>query len=120
MANDQDKWARWLLEGRDGGDPEQRTKALEHLIPIRDRVLANACVAAGDSVLDVGGGDGLIAFGALDRVGETGHVTLADISPDLVAHASGLASDIGASERMSCVVAHAEDLIPINDASMDV
>ncbi len=95
MPADQDRWAKWLLEGRDGGDPEQRAKALEHLMPIRDRVLENAAVRPGEVVLDVGGGDGLIAFGALARVGSTGEVILADVSPDLVAHASQLADDLG-------------------------
>jgi len=120
LPADQDRWAKWLLEGRDGGDPEQRAKALEHLMPIRDRVLENAALRPGEVVLDVGGGDGLIAFGALDRVGNTGEVILADVSPDLVAHASKLADDLGASERMSFVVTRAEDLDPIADLSVDV
>jgi arsenite methyltransferase len=119
-ADDRDKWAKWLLEGRDGGDPEQRAKALEHLIPIRGRVLENATIRPGESVLDVGGGDGLIAFGALDQVGDTGEVILADVSADLVTHASELAGDLGASERMSFVVARAEDLEPFEDLSVDV
>ena len=117
---DRDRWAKWLLEGRDGGDPEQHAKALEHLLPIRDQVLEHAMIRTGDSLLDVGGGDGLIAFGALDQVGDTGHVVLGDISADLVAHASQLADDLGVGERMSCVVARAEDLEPIDDASVDV
>jgi len=119
-ADDQDKWAKWLLEGRDGGDPEQRAKALEHLLPIRDRVLENARISPGDSVLDVGGGDGLIAFGALVQVGDTGEVILGDVSADLVAHTSQLADDLGASERMSFVVARAEDLDSVEDLSVDV
>jgi len=120
LPADQDRWAKWLLEGRDGGDPEQRAKALEHLMPIRDRVLENAALRPGEVVLDVGGGDGLIAFGALDRVANTGEVILADVSPDLVAHASELADDLGTSEHMSFVVARAEDLDPIGDLSVDV
>jgi len=89
-------------------------------MPIRDRVLENAALRPGEVVLDVGGGDGLIAFGALDRVGNTGEVILADVSPDLVAHASKLADDLGTSEHMSFVVARAEDLDPIGDLSVDV
>ncbi len=119
-ATDRDKWAKWLLEGRDGGDPEQRAKSLEHLIPIRDRVLENAGIRPAEVVLDVGGGDGLIAFGALDRVGDAGEVIVADISADLVAHASQLADDLGVSERMSFIVARAEDLGSIEDLSVDV
>jgi hypothetical protein len=39
-----DKWSAWLLRRRDGDDLEQRQKALEHLLPIRDRVLDNAAL----------------------------------------------------------------------------
>src|SRR4051794_40083205 len=88
-------------------------KSLEHPLPIRDRVLENAGLHPGDVLLDVGGGDGLIAFGALDRVGDTGEVILTDISTDLVAHASQLADDLAQGQHMSFVVARAEHLEPI-------
>jgi arsenite methyltransferase len=117
---DIDKWAAWLLERRDGGDQQQRAKALEHLLPIRDRVLDNAGIKAGETVLDVGGGDGLVAFGALDRVGASGAVTLSDVSADLVAHATGVADELGVRDRMSFVVTRAEDLEAIADSSVDV
>lgn len=115
-----DKWAAWLLHTRDGDDVEQHEKALEHLLPIRQRVLGNARISAGDTVLDVGAGDGLIAFGALDHVGADGHVILSDISGDLVAHAKAAAAELGSDERMSFVRATAEDLSPVPDASVDV
>ena len=73
-----DRWAAWLLSRRDGGDPEQRARAMEYPLPIRERVLDQAQLMPGDRVLDVGGGDGLIAFGAIDRVGKTGSVILSD------------------------------------------
>jgi arsenite methyltransferase len=123
MGNDDtdlDKWAAWLLHRRDGDDEDQHRKALEHLLPIRDRVLDGAHVEVGDTLLDVGAGDGLIAFGAIDRVGMTGRVILSDVSADLVAHAQTLAGDLGLSDRMTFVVAEAEDLSPVEDESVDV
>jgi len=118
--HEQDKWAAWLLHRRDGDDPEQRERTMAHLLPIRGRVLDNARIAPGDVVLDVGGGDGLIAFGALDLVGSSGKVILSDISSDLVAHARSLAEELGHQDRMSFVEAKAEDLAPIADHSVDV
>src|SRR4051812_14775596 len=115
-----DKWASWLLHRRDGDDAAQHEKALEHLEPIRQRVLENADIHPGDTVLDVGAGDGLIAFGALDRVGTDGRGIFFDVSADLVSHAQGLAHEVGAQDRMSFIEAAAEDLSPIEDESVDV
>ena len=49
-----DKWAAWLLHHRDADDAEQHAKAMEHPAPIRQRVLDNARISPGDTVLDVG------------------------------------------------------------------
>jgi arsenite methyltransferase len=112
-----DRWSRWLLAGRDAGDAAQRAASLEFLAPIRDRVLAGAEPLAGADVLDVGAGDGLIALGALDRVGADGTVTFCDVSPALVEHCRSLA---GGDARARFAVAAAEDLSAIPDASVDV
>jgi ubiquinone/menaquinone biosynthesis C-methylase UbiE len=87
---------------------------------VRDRVLANAAVREGDVVLDVGCGDGLIALGALEKVGQTGRVIFSDISQDLLDHCCSLAQQMGALERCSFVRAPAEELGPIRDRSVDV
>jgi 2-polyprenyl-3-methyl-5-hydroxy-6-metoxy-1,4-benzoquinol methylase len=57
-----DRWAAWLLERRHGGDPEALRVTLEHLGRVRERVLDAAAIAPGETVLDVGCGDGLIAL----------------------------------------------------------
>ncbi len=115
-----DRWARWLLERRHGGDPEALRRTLEYLWPVRDRVLANANVRPGDVLLDVGCGDGLIGFGALELVGGGGRVMFSDISVDLLAHVERLARDAGLAERCTFVRADATDLATIADGSLDV
>jgi len=45
----------------------------------RDRVLEGADLEPGDVVLDAGCGTGLLTFGALDRIGEAGHVIGVDV-----------------------------------------
>ena len=52
------------------------------LEPIRDRVLEGARLQAGQWVLDVGAGTGLLAFEARRRVGSTGVVVALDVSQD--------------------------------------
>lgn len=114
-----DHWAEWLLNRRFGGGVERREKFLEGLIPWRDRVLGNAGVGEGDVLLDIGAGDGLIAFGALDLVGENGRVVFSDVSQDLLDHSRTLAEEMGVLDRCEFVLAPADDLSVIEDDSVD-
>ena len=116
----QDQWARWLLERRFGGQDDRRKMLEERLYPVRNRVLGNAKVAEGDRVLDVGAGDGLIAFGALPLVGEQGKVIFSDISQDLLDHSQALAEQMGVLDRLEFLHASADDLSALSDASVDV
>ena len=115
-----DKWAEWLLERRHGGDPEGLEETLDYLYPVRNRVLDNAGIGEGDVVLDVGAGDGLIAFGALERVGPSGAVIFSDISQDLLDRARSLAEKTRVIDRCRFMPAPAEDLGVLGDASVDV
>jgi len=116
----QDRWAAWMLDRRFGGEPEQAERAMRHLGPVRDRVLEGAAVAEGDVVLDVGAGDGLIAFGALPLVGERGKVIFSDVSQDLLDVSRGLAHELDVLDRCDFVLARAEDLGSVADESVDV
>jgi arsenite methyltransferase len=82
-------------------------------------VLTNARLQEGDVMLDVGAGDGLIAFGALELT-RTGRVIFSDLSQDLLDHDEGLAEELGATDRTEFVRTAAEDLSVIPDASVDV
>lgn len=84
----------------------------------RDRVLELAELAAGETLLDVGCGEGLIAFGALER--GAGRVVFADVSEDVLAVCRQVAHDLGVEERCRFLRAPADDLREIGDASVDV
>lgn len=115
-----DQWALWLLHRRHGGDGAEHERMLDRLALVRDRVLANAALTTGEIVLDVGCGDGLIAFAALTRVGETGRVIFSDISKDLLDHDRLLAGQLGVADRCQFIHAPAEDLAPVASASVNV
>ncbi|MGC4888919.1 class I SAM-dependent methyltransferase [Micromonospora sp. DT227] len=112
-----DKWAQWLLTRRDGDSVGLRARHARDLAAFRDGVLDGAALAADDVVLDVGCGTGLIGFGALDRLGPAGHVIFSDVSPDVLDECRRTA---GGDGRCSFVVAPADDLTGIADASVDV
>ena len=115
-----DVWASWLFERRHGGDPDALEATLEYLRPVRDRVLANADLRPGEVVLDVGTGDGLIAFGALERLDETGRVIFSDVSDELLGHCRELCGGMGELDRTEFLNASATDLSALAGASVDV
>jgi arsenite methyltransferase len=115
-----DKWAQWLLHRGAAGDPDLKEDWIEFLRPVRDKVLQNAALSGGEALLDVGAGDGLIAFGALELLGEHGRVVFNDVSQDLLDHSRILASEKGLLDRCRFVRASAEDLGVLEDASVDV
>jgi ubiquinone/menaquinone biosynthesis C-methylase UbiE len=109
----------------------------------RDSVLDRAALQPGDVVLDVGCGDGLIGFGAIDRVGPEGRVIFSDISSNLVERCRAMAENFASPsigglnsnfpfhsegeqgggsllDRCSFVVNAADDLLDISDGSVDV
>jgi arsenite methyltransferase len=69
-------------------------------------------------LLDVGCGEGLIGFGALER--DAAHIVFSDISEDLLDFCREAAEALGAADRCSFVKAPADDLVGIEDASIDV
>ena len=121
MTKASDRWHRWLTDVRFGGDPAVREQILtDVLYPVRDAVLDKAQLKPGDTVLDVGVGDGLIAFGALERLSPSGHVIFTDISQDLLDHCRAAAAAEGQLDRCSFVLASADSLTAITDCRVDV
>jgi arsenite methyltransferase len=114
-----DRWAQWLLERRHGGDEEAFERMLPLLDEFRVRVLENAEIQSGDVVLDVGTGDGLIGFGAVEQVGATGQVIFSDVSADLLDECKRLATELGVLDRCEFLEASA-DALPLDDESVDV
>jgi ubiquinone/menaquinone biosynthesis C-methylase UbiE len=112
-----DKWASWLLERRSGGDPRAAELIREDLHPIRDKVLDGAAVGPDARLLDAGCGDGLIAFGALER--GVAQVVFSDISQDLLDRCRELAGELGVLDRCRFVRAGVEDLGEVAGGSVD-
>jgi arsenite methyltransferase len=113
-----DRWADWIRTRRTGGDAEYEAQMLERLRAVRDRVLDRADLREGETLLDVGCGNGLIAFGALER--GAGQVVFADISQPLLQDCRELATAGGMLNRCRFVEAAADELSGIEDGSVDV
>jgi arsenite methyltransferase len=75
-------------------------------------------LARGERVLDLGSGAGTDSLIAAQMVGEQGHVTGIDMTPEMLAKARAAAAEVGA-ENVEFVESEAERL-PFSDESFDV
>jgi arsenite methyltransferase len=115
-----DVWSEWLLHTRFGNDPEHEQILRAVIDPIADRVLDGARLSAGMTLVDIGTGDGLIAFRAIDTIGPSLRVFLTDISAPLLRHAEALAVQRNVQDQCRFMECSAGSLIDIDDASIDV
>ena len=117
---DTDVWAAWLRTGRDGGSAALRAENLAHLATFRDRILDRADIRPGDTVLDVGTGQGLLGLAALERAGDQGRVIFSDISQPSLDDCRAEVEAMAASDRATFIRASATDLSPVASESVDV
>jgi len=115
-----DRWSQWLAETRFGGDSKTADMLLRRLTLVRDHLLRNAGLEEGKVVLDVGAGEGLIGFGALELVGTTGRVIFSEISEALLDFDRLAAEQMGVFDRCSFVKAAAEELSAIESEFVDL
>jgi arsenite methyltransferase len=113
-----DRWAQWLAERRFGGHDGVRERLNAELLARRDKVLDLAQFAEGETLLDVGCGEGLIGFGALQRGADL--VIFSDISTDLLAVCEEAATQLGVLDRCRFLEAPADELNAVADGSVDV
>ena len=115
-----DVWSEWLLHICYADDPEYarivRTVVERHA----DRVLDAAKLAPGMVLADIGSGEGLLAFRAIDRIGPPLRVILTDLSAPMVAHAKAQAIQSNVHEQCSFLECAADQLKDIQDAFVDV
>jgi ubiquinone/menaquinone biosynthesis C-methylase UbiE len=118
---DRDPWCEWIVRHRPGGDAEFRRELFAaFLAPLRDRLLDAAHIREGDVVLDLGTGDGLIGFGALERAGPSGKAIFSDLSSGLLGLCRDHAAEAGVLDRCRFVLGSVDDLVEIGEASVDV
>lgn len=91
---------------------------MTQLAQTRERILDNAGFESGQTLIDVGCGNGLVAFGALER--GASRVVFADISQPLLDECRSIASDLGLLDRCEFVRTPADDLAGVAGDSVDV
>ena len=114
-----DHWADWLVRGRwHGASEPQARRWASGLRRWRDRILRDARLRVGQSVLDLGAGTGLLALGARRRVGPTGRVIALDLSHDALL---ACRTEAAATDDAAVLYAAVGDALrlPFRDGSFD-
>ena len=83
-------------------------------------MLDSAGISAGMVLVDVGAGDGLIAFGAFARAGPSLRAVLADVSAPLLKRAEEVAIECGLQNQCTFLQTSAERLDDVADECADV
>lgn len=115
-----DVWSEWLLHRRHGDDPTYGRVVRNAVERVADRVLDDAMLCAGMTLADIGAGEGLLAFRALERIGPTLRVVLTDISAPMLRHAETLAAERGVRSQCTFLECSADKLSAIADSTVDV
>jgi ubiquinone/menaquinone biosynthesis C-methylase UbiE len=84
------------------------------------RVLDGARLAPGQTLVDIGTGEGLLAFRAIERVGPSLRVLLTDVSEPMLRHAETQAGERGVRSQCTFVQCSADHLDGIADGCADI
>lgn len=115
-----DLWSQWLLHGRYADDAKFKQAVDAVVDRYIEQLLEGAQLAAGQTLLDVGTGEGLVAFRAIERAGPDLSVWLTDVSEAMLRHAQTQAAERGVRNQCTFLRCSADHLEGIADASVDV
>lgn len=115
-----DEWSDWLLHRRHADDPEYECRVRAVIERFAARILDRVPLVPGMTVVDVGTGDGLVAFAAIDRMGPSLKAILTDVSAPMLRHAAGLAKARGIQDQCRFLPCPADRLDGLPDSSVDL
>ncbi len=115
-----DVWFEWLLHHRHADDSAYGLIVQAVVEGYADRVLDGGKLEAGMTLIDVGAGEGLVAFRAIDRIGPSLRVVLTDLSAPMLRYAESVATKRNVRAQCTFLKCPADNLAGIADASADV
>ena len=106
-------WTEWLKNSRFSYmSEEQKQQTLLWLCQVRDKVLDRANLKPDDILIDIGTGNGLLSFGAYERLKEmngSGRVVASDAFNDCVEECFKIAKACGIENEMDFIQTDASD-----------
>ncbi len=116
---DDDIWSAWLRRGRDAGDAVTAARVAAATGRYAAKILDAAALRPGMALLDIGCGEGLMAWAALERCPDL-QVVFTDISSPLLRQVEDEAQRRGVAGQCRFLQCGAEALAGVEDASADV
>src|SRR5258708_12719044 len=114
-----DVWSEWLMHRRHGDDPSYERVVQSVVERLADHVLDDAKLSPGMTLADIGAGEGLLAFRAIERVGSTLQTVLTDISGPMLRHAESVAVQRGVRNQCTFIECSPEKINGLADSSID-
>lgn len=114
-----DIWSEWLLHRRHADDPEYGRVVQTSVLDYADRLLDGAQLDKGMTLVDLGAGEGLVAFRAIERIGASLQAILTDVSAHMLQYAESLSQVRNIRSQCTFLQASAERLEGISDAIAD-
>jgi arsenite methyltransferase len=115
-----DIWSEWLLHHRHADDPAYGRVVQAVVEGYADRVLEGGQLAADMTLVDVGAGEGLVAFRAIESIGASLRVILTDLSAPMLRYAESEALRRNVRGQCTFLECTADNLKGIVDGSVDV
>lgn len=98
-------WSEWLKKSRFSYmSDEQKEQTLRWLMLVRDKVLTRANIDKKDTVIDIGTGTGLLAFGAYDLIDNNGKIIAMDVSPDCLEECKKIAQECNIENNLEMLI----------------
>jgi arsenite methyltransferase len=114
-----DVWSDWLLHRRHADDAAYGRILQASVLGYADRVLDGAKLSEGMTLVDIGAGDGLVAFRAIERVGASLQVILTDLSAPMLQYAESVSQVRDVRSQCMFLECSAERLEGIANTSVD-
>ena len=120
MKENDDVWSLWLKQRRFTSNRESQKRALEQYKFLASKIINKAQIFESAIVLDIGAGDGIVGFAALEHLGPNGKLIFSDISESALSIPKEVLGQMKEPDsRIEFLVAGIENLHELKQNSID-